>query len=123
MPPSLTSVTFTVFSTTTSLPSSVYTYLFITVPPPHHFLFTPMTFPLPYSEHENHLPHQHSRRHFPGLGRQANNFLSSHKVDYKVRGEFIIFSGASFSVNSGYSGGNLAKILGIKRSGLSKSFR
>ncbi|KAG0022229.1 hypothetical protein BGZ82_011076 [Podila clonocystis] len=46
---------------------------------------------------------------------KANNFLDSHKVDYKVREEFSVFNGASFNVKSGHSGEVLAKIPGVKR--------
>ncbi|KAF9387278.1 hypothetical protein CPC16_007137 [Podila verticillata] len=46
---------------------------------------------------------------------KANNFFNSHKVNYKVRGEFNVFNGASFNVNSGHSGEDLAKIPGVKR--------
>ncbi|KAF9318986.1 hypothetical protein BG006_003069, partial [Podila minutissima] len=46
---------------------------------------------------------------------KANKFLNSHKVDYKVRGEFNVFNGASFDVKSGHSGEDLAKIPGVKR--------
>ncbi|KAF9308218.1 hypothetical protein BG006_005537, partial [Podila minutissima] len=45
---------------------------------------------------------------------KAINFLNSHKVDYKVCGEFSVFNGASFNIKSGHLGKYLAKIPGIK---------
>ncbi|KAG0088685.1 hypothetical protein BGZ92_005830 [Podila epicladia] len=46
---------------------------------------------------------------------KANNFLNSRKVQYKVRGEFNVFNGASIQVSSGHAGEDLAKIPGVKR--------
>ncbi|KAF9204559.1 hypothetical protein CPC16_007136 [Podila verticillata] len=46
---------------------------------------------------------------------KASNYLNSHKVNYKVRGEFNVFNGASFDVKSGHTGEDLAKIPGVKR--------
>ncbi|KAG0335861.1 hypothetical protein BG004_008292 [Podila humilis] len=46
---------------------------------------------------------------------KANSFFNSRKVDYKVRGEFNVFNGASINVKSKHSGEELAKIPGVKR--------
>ncbi|KAF9207329.1 hypothetical protein BGZ49_000681 [Haplosporangium sp. Z 27] len=44
----------------------------------------------------------------------AQNALKSHKVDYKVRGQYNIFNGAAISVNSNHDGKDLASLPGVK---------
>ncbi|CAO3565776.1 unnamed protein product [Mortierella alpina] len=47
---------------------------------------------------------------------RANNFLNSRKgLDFKVRGQYNQFNGASIQVKSGHTGDDLAKIPGVKR--------
>ncbi|KAI1318450.1 hypothetical protein EDD11_006534 [Mortierella claussenii] len=47
---------------------------------------------------------------------KANNFLNSRKgLNFKVRGQYNQFNGASIQVKSGHTGEELAKIPGIKR--------
>ncbi|KAF9908228.1 hypothetical protein BX616_000202 [Lobosporangium transversale] len=47
---------------------------------------------------------------------KANTFLTSHKdLDFKFRGQYNLFNGASIQVKSGHTGEDIAKIPGVKR--------
>ncbi|KAF9406673.1 hypothetical protein BGZ94_003008, partial [Podila epigama] len=63
--------------------------------------FVENAFIIEYEEGINHL--------------KVNNFFNSHKIAFKLRGEFNLFNGASITVSSGHSGEDLAKIRGVKR--------
>ncbi|KAI1315512.1 hypothetical protein EDD11_000693 [Mortierella claussenii] len=69
----------------------------------------------PGKSHHNILPNAFIIEYHDGVKHdEAQNALTSHQVDYKVRNHYNIFNGAAITVNSKHDGHSLAQIPGVK---------